>query len=54
MHDTAHMLFYCLKAKQIWNIINQVFQLKVSLKDIILTELEYDMCLLISLISFLI
>ena len=53
-HDITHMLFYCVKAKQIWSVINQVFHLNISLKDIIITDLERDMCLFISLVSFLI
>ena len=53
-HDIIHMLFYCAKAKQIWSVISQVFNLNISLKDIIITDFERDMCIFISLISFLI
>ena len=52
-HDIVHMLFFCEKARQIWNLIGQTFNVQVSLKHVVLTDSYNDMSFLFSLISFL-
>ena len=53
-HDIVHMLFYCEKARQIWNLIGQIFNVQMSLKHVVLTDSDNDMSFLFSLVSFLI
>ena len=43
-HDILHLLHFCTKATTVWNLIGHIFNLNISLKDIIITEMETPMC----------
>ena len=46
-YDIPHLLFFCTKAMIVWNFISHIFNLNISLKDIIIAKMETLMFLTI-------
>ena len=51
-HDIPHLLFHCKKAEAVWKIISRICGIDISLKDIILTDLESNLSMLIIIVAF--
>ena len=53
-HDIPHLLFFCTKAITVWNLIGNIFECDISLTDVIITKMDKPMCMLISILGYLI
>ena len=53
-HDIPHLLFFCTKAITVWNLIGNIFKCDILLTDIIITNTDKPMCMLISTLGYLI
>ena len=51
-HDIPHMLFHCKKAQVVWKMVSKLCNGVVSLKDVILTDMNPNISVLITIIAF--
>ena len=51
-HDIPHLLFYCTKAEAVWKTLSRICGTDITLKDIVLTDLESNLSMLINIVAF--
>ena len=47
LHDIPHLLFYCTQAKIVWEIVSRICGIDASLRDVILSDQESDIAMLV-------
>ena len=52
LHDIPHLLFYCTKAKIVWDIVSRICGIDVSLRDVILSDQESDIAMLVIIVAY--
>ena len=46
------MLFYCTKDKTVWEIVSRICGIDVSLRDVILSDQESDISMLVIIVTY--
>ena len=54
LHDIPHLLFFCKKANCVWKKMSTFLNIKLTIKDIIISNMDQTKCFLISVIAFFI
>ena len=52
LHDIPHMLFYCTTAKIVWEIVSRICGIDVSFRDVILSDEESDISMLVVIVAY--
>ena len=54
LYDIPHLLFFCKKANCFWRKVSTFLNINLTIKDIIISNMDQTTCLLISVIAFFI